>query len=240
MTKVITYGTFDLFHEGHYRLLKRAKALGDYLIVGVTTEAYDKTRGKLNVVDSLVTRIENIKKTGFADEIIIEETEGQKFNDIKRLGIDIFTVGSDWTGCFDYLKDYCKVVYLERTKNISSTMLREQNSHIQRVGIIGTGRIAARFMPEAKLVSGISAQGCITLTVTARPGSPKDGKSRPMGTWKNSSRWWMWCMWHRPTRPTMDISKRLWRMGSMSSVKSPWCWSGPRRRNCSGVRRSGG
>ena len=86
MTKVITYGTFDLFHEGHYRLLKRAKALGDYLIVGVTTEAYDKTRGKLNVVDSLVTRIENIKKTGFADEIIIEETEGQKFNDIKRLG----------------------------------------------------------------------------------------------------------------------------------------------------------
>ena len=125
MTKVITYGTFDLFHEGHYRLLKRAKGLGDYLIVGVTTEAYDKTRGKLNVVDSLVTRIENVKKTGFADEIIIEESEGQKFNDIKRLGIDIFTVGSDWTGVFDYLKDYCKVVYLERTKNISSTMLRE-------------------------------------------------------------------------------------------------------------------
>ena len=84
MIKVITYGTFDLFHEGHYRLLQRAKALGDYLIVGVTTEAYDKTRGKLNVIDSLVTRIENIKKTGFADEIIIEETEGQKFNDIKR------------------------------------------------------------------------------------------------------------------------------------------------------------
>ena len=111
------------------------------------------------MIDSLVTRIENIKKTGFADEIIIEETEGQKFNDIKRLGIDIFTVGSDWTGCFDYLNDYCKVVYLERTKNISSTMLREQNSHIQRIGIIGTGRIAGRFMPEAKLVSGISTQG---------------------------------------------------------------------------------
>lgn len=159
MTKVITYGTFDLFHEGHYRLLKRAKGLGDYLIVGVTTEAYDKTRGKLNVVDSLVTRIENVKKTGFADEIIIEESEGQKFNDIKRLGIDIFTVGSDWTGVFDYLKDYCKVVYLERTKNISSTMLREKNSHIQRIGIIGTGRIAGRFIPEARLVSGVSTQG---------------------------------------------------------------------------------
>ena len=159
MIKVITYGTFDLFHEGHSRLLQRAKALGDYLIVGVTTEAYDKTRGKLNVVDSLTTRIENIKKTGFADEVIIEEAAGQKFNDIKKYHIDVFTVGSDWVGRFDYLRDYCKVVYLERTKNISSTMLREQNSRIQRIGIIGTGRIAQRFIPEAKLVSGISTQG---------------------------------------------------------------------------------
>lgn len=159
MKKVITYGTFDLFHEGHYRLLQRAKALGDYLIVGVTTENYDKTRGKLSVVDSLMTRIENVQKTGFADEIIIEETEGQKFNDIKRLGIDIFTVGSDWTGTFDFLKDYCQVVYIERTKNISSTMLREQNSQILRIGVIGTGRIAHRFMSEAKLVSGVNTQG---------------------------------------------------------------------------------
>ena len=84
ITKVITYGTFDLFHEGHYRLLRRAKELGDYLIVGVTTEAYDKARGKLNVADSLVTRIENVKKTGFADEIIIEESAGQKVNDIRK------------------------------------------------------------------------------------------------------------------------------------------------------------
>ncbi len=159
MIKVITYGTFDLFHEGHYRLLQRAKELGDYLIVGVTTEAYDKTRGKLNIVDSLMTRIENVKKTGFADEILIEEAPGQKFNDIKRLHIDVFTVGSDWRGQFDYLKDYCKVVYLERTKNISSTMLREKNSRIQRIGIIGTGRIAERFIPEVKLVSGVSTQG---------------------------------------------------------------------------------
>lgn len=158
MTKVITYGTFDLFHRGHYRLLKRAKALGDYLIVGVTTEAYDQTRGKLNVVDSLVTRIENVKRTGFADEVIIEEAPGQKVNDIKKFHIDIFTVGSDWVGAFDYLKDYCEVVYLERTKKISSTMLREQNSQIQRIGIIGTGRIANRFVPEAKLVSGVNAQ----------------------------------------------------------------------------------
>ena len=158
MTKVITYGTFDLFHEGHYRLLQRAKQLGDYLIVGVTTEEYDQTRGKLNVIDSLMTRIENVKKSGFADEVLIESQPGQKLLDIKKYQIDIFTVGSDWIGQFDYLNNYCKVVYLERTKNISSTMLRTQNKHIQRIGIIGTGRIAERFIPEAKLVSGISVE----------------------------------------------------------------------------------
>lgn len=158
MKKVITYGTFDLFHEGHYKLLERAKALGDYLIVGVTTEAYDKVRGKMNVVDSLMTRIENVKKSGFADQIIIEEYAGQKFQDIKKYDIDIFTVGSDWVGVFDYLKEYCEVVYLERTKDISSTMLRAQRQNILRIGIIGSGRIAERFVPEAKLVSGVNSQ----------------------------------------------------------------------------------
>ena len=158
MVRVITYGTFDLFHEGHYKLLQRAKQLGDYLIVGVTTEEYDQNRGKLNVMDSLLTRIENIKKTGLADEIIVEESEGQKFRDIKQYNIDIFTVGSDWTGKFDYLKDYCKVVYLDRTKNISSTMLRAKEIPIQRIGIIGTGRIANRFMREAALVSGVNTR----------------------------------------------------------------------------------
>ncbi len=158
MTKVITYGTFDLFHEGHYRLLKRAKELGDYLIVGVTTEKYDMERGKLNVVDSLMTRIENVRKSGFADEVIIEETVGQKISDVQKYHIDIFAIGSDWMGAFDYISDYCQVIYLERTKNISSTMLREQNRHIQKVGIIGTGRIANRFVPESKQVSGIDVQ----------------------------------------------------------------------------------
>ena len=158
MVKVITYGTFDLFHEGHYRLLERAKALGDYLIVGVTTEGYDISRGNLNVVADLMTRIENVRKTGFADEIIIEESIGQKVNDVKKYQIDIFTVGSDWTGVFDYMNEYCKVVYLERTKNVSSTMLRNQNFKIQRIGIIGSGRIAGRFVAEAKCVSGVSVQ----------------------------------------------------------------------------------
>lgn len=158
MVKVITYGTFDMFHEGHYRILQRAKALGDYLIVGVTTENFDKARGKLGVIDSIVTRIDNVKKTGFADEIIIEEYVGQKILDIQRYDVDIFAIGSDWVGKFDYLNDFCKVVYLERTKNISSTDLRRTKYHVHRVGIIGNGRIADRFIPEAKFVSGVNVQ----------------------------------------------------------------------------------
>ena len=123
MKKVITYGTYDLFHEGHYKLLERAKALGDYLIVGVTTEHFDEWRGKINVVDPIMKRIENVKKTGFADMIIVEDHEGQKIEDIQKYGVDIFTVGSDWVGTFDYLKAFCDVVYLDRTPNISSTCL---------------------------------------------------------------------------------------------------------------------
>lgn len=156
MKKVITYGSFDLFHEGHYRLLQRAKGLGDYLIVGVTTEHYDESRGKMNVVDSLMDRIENVRKTGFADEIIIEDHVGQKIEDIMKYDVDVFTVGTDWIGVFDHLKQYCEVVYLERTKDISSTMLRAKKYNIIRLGIIGTGRIAARMVPEVKYVSGIN------------------------------------------------------------------------------------
>lgn len=155
MKKVITYGSFDLFHEGHYNLLKRAKALGDYLIVGVTTEQYDESRGKLNIVDSLDKRIENVRQTGFADEIIVEDHPGQKVEDVQKYNIDIFTVGSDWYGSFDYMKQFCDVVYLERTKNISSTQMRAQGHPIIRIGVIGTGRIAVRFVPEAKYVSGV-------------------------------------------------------------------------------------
>lgn len=155
MKKVITYGSFDLFHEGHYNLLKRAKALGDYLIVGVTTEQYDESRGKLNIVDSLDKRIENVRQSGFADEIIVEDHQGQKVEDVQKYGVDIFTVGSDWTGAFDYMEQFCQVVYLERTKNISSTKVRTLNNPIIRIGVIGTGRIAVRFVPEAKYVSGV-------------------------------------------------------------------------------------
>lgn len=159
MKKVITYGSFDLFHDGHYKLLKRAKELGDYLIVGITTEQYDEYRGKMNVIDSLMQRIENVKKTGFADEIIIEDHEGQKIEDIQKYDVDIFTVGSDWKDKFDFLKQYCDVVYLERTKGISSTMMRQKNYKIVRLGVIGSGRIAKRFVPEVKYVSGSNLEG---------------------------------------------------------------------------------
>ena len=154
--KVITYGTFDLFHEGHYNILKRARQLGDYLIVGVTSEHYDKSRGKLNVTQSLVERIENVKNSGLADEIIVEEYDGQKIEDIQKYGVDKFVIGSDWTGKFDYLKEYCEVVYLERTKGVSSTQLRNREYGILNIGCVGSGRIAVRMIRESKYVSGVN------------------------------------------------------------------------------------
>ena len=152
MKKVITYGTFDLFHQGHINLLRRAKSLGDYLIVGVTTDNYDRGRGKLNVHRSLMERIEDVQNAGLADEIIIEEYEGQKIDDILRYGVDIFAIGSDWLGKFDYLQEFCQVVYLERTKGVSSTQLRIEAQSVTDLGIIGSGRIAGRFVPESKFV----------------------------------------------------------------------------------------
>ena len=159
MKKVITYGSFDLFHEGHYNLLKRAKDLGDMLIVGVTTEQYDVSRGKMNVVDSLMRRIDNVRLTGLADEIIVEDHEGQKIEDIQKYGISIFVIGSDWLGKFNYLKEYCEVVYLERTKNVSSTELRHERQGIVRLGLVGSGRIAERFLTETKFVGGVEVIG---------------------------------------------------------------------------------
>lgn len=156
MTTVITYGTFDLFHEGHYNILKRAKELGDYLIVGVTSENYDKSRGKLNVKQSVIERIENVKKSGFADKIIVEEYLGQKIEDIKKYKVDKFVIGSDWLGKFDYLKEYCEVIYLERTKGISSTQLRNAKAGIIKFGCVGAGRIAKRMCRESRYVSGIN------------------------------------------------------------------------------------
>ena len=104
MRTVITYGTYDMFHEGHRRLLERARALGDWLIVGVTSDTYDLSRGKLNVQQSVLERVENVRKTGLADQIVVEEYAGQKILDIQEWGVDVFVIGSDWTGKFDYLE----------------------------------------------------------------------------------------------------------------------------------------
>lgn len=154
MRKVITYGTFDLLHQGHINILRRAKELGDYLIVGVTSDHFDQERGKLNTHDDVVTRIEAVKNTGFADKIILEDHIGQKVEDILQYGVDVFAIGSDWQGEFDYLKDICEVVYLPRTEGISSTMIR--NEKVLRIGVIGTGSIARRFIPESKHISCVS------------------------------------------------------------------------------------
>lgn len=155
MTKVITYGTFDLLHQGHINLLRRAKELGDYLIVGVTNDNFDRDRGKLNVRNNVLERVEAVKATGLADQIIIEDYVGQKIDDIQKYDVDIFAIGSDWEGKFDYLNEYCKVMYLPRTEGISSTMLREESQDAVKVGIIGCGRVARRFPSEANIVSGV-------------------------------------------------------------------------------------
>lgn len=153
MKKVITYGTYDLLHQGHINLLRRAKALGDYLIVGVTNDNFDRERGKLNVQNNVLERVDAVRATGLADKIIIEDYVGQKIDDIQKYEVDIFAIGSDWEGKFDYLKEFCQVVYLPRTEGISSTMLREDLQEDIRIGVVGTGRIAERFVPESAFVS---------------------------------------------------------------------------------------
>lgn len=158
MRKVITYGTFDLFHQGHYNILKRAKEEGDYLVVGVTGERYDAERGKLSVQDSLATRIANVQKTGFADKIIVEEYLGQKIPDIQKYDIDVLVIGSDWKGKFDHLSKYCEIKYLERTKNISSTQLRAETLKIYRMGIATDDMSDNEAVIESKSVSGIHAE----------------------------------------------------------------------------------
>lgn len=159
MKKVITYGTYDLLHQGHINLLRRAKELGDYLIVGVTNDNFDRERGKLNVCNNVLERVEAVKATGLADQIIIEDYFGQKIDDIQKYDVDIFAIGSDWEGKFDYLNEFCQVIYLPRTEGISSTMLRGEQQQVVRVGIVGCGRIAQRFVPEASFVSGVQIVG---------------------------------------------------------------------------------
>ena len=161
MIKVITYGTFDHLHYGHERLLKRAKELGDYLIVGVTSDDFDRRRGKINVSQSLMERIEAVRELGIADKIIVEEYEGQKIDDIKRYEIDVFTVGSDWKGKFDYLNNYCTVKYLDRTEGVSSTDIRTNEKNLI-MGIVGDDPYLEKFYRESKYVNGLSIKAICT------------------------------------------------------------------------------
>ena len=156
MKRVITYGTYDLLHDGHIQLLRRAKALGDYLIVGVTNDRFDRERGKLNVRNNVLERVEAVKATGIVDEVIIEDYVGQKIDDILKYDVDIFAIGSDWEGKFDYLSEYCDVVYLPRTEGVSSTMLRAESEVVVNIAIVGCGRIAQRFYAEVDKVDAAS------------------------------------------------------------------------------------
>lgn len=125
MKKVITYGTFDLFHIGHLNMIKRAKCLGDYLVVAVSSDDFNKMKGKTCLI-SEHERIEIIESIKFVDEVIVEKTWNQKIDDILNNKIEIFVMGDDWSGKFDYLKPYCQVVYLPRTPFISTTNLKEK------------------------------------------------------------------------------------------------------------------
>ena len=167
MKKVITYGTYDLLHQGHINLLRRAKELGDYLIVGVTSDSFDRGRGKLNVRNNVLERVEAVKATGYADKIIIEDYIGQKIDDIQKYNVDIFAIGSDWEGLFDYLNEFTNVVYLPRTEGISSTMLRAADTVDVKMGIIGCGRVANRFPVESAVVNGVKVVAAYDLNIEA-------------------------------------------------------------------------
>jgi len=144
-----------MFHKGHLRLLERAKALGDYLIVGVTHENYDRSRGKLNVIESTQKRVEAVEALDFVDKVIIEKHKKQKAKDMVKYDVDIFAIGDDWEGTFDYLNEYTHVEYLPRTKGISSTSLRRDNFDLIKLGIVGLGRDTKAFIDEAEHVPNL-------------------------------------------------------------------------------------
>lgn len=123
MKVVLTYGTFDLFHIGHLRILERAKALGDRLVVGVSTDEFNAIKGKRCTIP-FQHRKEIVQAIRHVDLVIPEETWEQKIGDIQKYDVDIFVMGDDWAGKFDFLKKYCDVVYLPRTPDVSSTQLR--------------------------------------------------------------------------------------------------------------------
>lgn len=152
MKKIITYGTFDMLHIGHINLLSRAKARGDYLIVGVTSDDYDRSRGKLDVVQDQDERMAVVRALEFVDEVILETHKNQKEQDVQKYHVDEFVIGDDWVGKFDYLKKYTKVIYLPRTTGISSTMLRSANVTPLRLVLFGANHDSQRFLSEMRSI----------------------------------------------------------------------------------------
>lgn len=124
MRKVITYGTFDLIHTGHINILRRAKELGDYLIVAVSTDEFNEGKGK-KAYYTYEQRKSILEAIRYVDKVIPEESWEQKTEDIQKYEIDTFVMGDDWKGKFDFLKKYCDVVYLPRTEGISTTKIKE-------------------------------------------------------------------------------------------------------------------
>ena len=131
MKKVITYGTFDLFHVGHLNLLKRAKALGDYLVVAVSSDEFNALKGK-KAYHSLEDRLAILQAIEFVDEVIVENGWNQKPLDIQNHEIDVFVMGDDWKGTFDDLGELCEVIYLSRTEGISTTKIKNDLKEVQK------------------------------------------------------------------------------------------------------------
>ena len=127
MKRILTYGTFDLLHYGHIRLLQRAKALGDYLIVAVSTDEFNALKGKKSY-HNYETRKKMLEAIGYVDLVIPEDNWEQKIDDVKTYHVDVVVMGSDWAGSdrFEYLNDYCEVVYLDRTEGISTTKIKQE------------------------------------------------------------------------------------------------------------------
>lgn len=121
---VITYGTYDLFHLGHVNLLRRAKALGDYLIVGLSTDAFNEGHKRKKASFPYAHRKKILESVRYVDRVIPENSWDQKVRDVKKYKVDVFVIGDDWEGKFDFLRDYCDVVYLARTSGISTTLIK--------------------------------------------------------------------------------------------------------------------
>ena len=126
MKKVITYGTYDLFHVGHLNMLKRAKALGDYLIVAVSSDRFNWEEKNKKCFVKDVDRAAIVEAIKYVDEVIFEDSWEQKKTDVSKYDVDVFVIGDDWKGEFDFLKEHCEVVYLSRTEGISTTQIKEE------------------------------------------------------------------------------------------------------------------